>query len=320
MGLVLGFDTSCYTTSLACIDEKSIVLDKRTVLSVPLGGRGLRQSDALFQHNRNMPVLLESLFGAIDPSAVEAVGVSTRPVDAEDSYMPVFLAGILTAKAVAGALGVPLIETTHQMGHIRAASFGGNEEVLMRDRFLAMHLSGGTTDLVEVGTCDSKIISIEPFGKCTDLHAGQMVDRIAVALGCAFPGGPHLERIANEAVRKDIRIPVSVRGTDCSLSGAEAALMRLIGNGEDRCEVAYAVYDLLARMLAKLIRNAAEEKHCGTFLISGGVASSKLLRELLAVRLKGAADVRFGQNALSSDNAVGVALTAGDRIWNRTNP
>ena len=50
-GLYLGIDTSCYTTSIACVEEKSIVLDERTVLSVPLGGRGLRQSDGLFQHN-----------------------------------------------------------------------------------------------------------------------------------------------------------------------------------------------------------------------------------------------------------------------------
>lgn len=315
MGLVLGFDTSCYTTSLACIDEKSIVLDKRTVLSVPLGGRGLRQSDALFQHNRNMPELLKALFETVDGAEVEAVGVSTRPVAEEDSYMPVFLAGVLTARAVSGALNVPLIETTHQMGHVRAASFGGNEELLEKDRFLAMHISGGTTDLVEVTNENGIVSGIAPFGTCTDLHAGQMVDRVAVALGLAFPGGPHLEKLARLAVRKDIRIPTSVKGTDCSLSGAEAALMRLIGSGEAKEEVAYAVYDLLARTLAKLIGAAAEKKNCRTFLISGGVASSALLRELLAVRLKGSADVRFGRNALSSDNAVGVALTAGDRIW-----
>ena len=57
-GLYLGIDTSCYTTSIACVEEKSIVLDESTVLSVPLGGRGLRQSDGLFQHNRNLPALL----------------------------------------------------------------------------------------------------------------------------------------------------------------------------------------------------------------------------------------------------------------------
>ena len=65
--LYIGIDTSCYTTSVACIKQGSIVLDERTVLSVPSGARGLRQSDMLFQHNRNLPALLERLFGAIDP-------------------------------------------------------------------------------------------------------------------------------------------------------------------------------------------------------------------------------------------------------------
>ena len=65
-GYYLGIDTSCYTTSIACVEadaeKQGIVLDERTVLSVPLGGRGLRQSDALFQHNRNLPDLLDRLF------------------------------------------------------------------------------------------------------------------------------------------------------------------------------------------------------------------------------------------------------------------
>ena len=100
-GYCLGFDTSCYTTSVACAGRDGVVVDERKVLDVPHGGRGLRQSDALFQHNRNLPPLLDALFSHIDRRLVRAVAVSVSPTAAPDSYMPVFLAGQLAARSAA---------------------------------------------------------------------------------------------------------------------------------------------------------------------------------------------------------------------------
>ena len=143
---VLGIDTSCYTTSVALVEDGRIAQERR-LLSVAQGERGLRQSSALFQHVERLPELLEALF-AHSPGCVDGVCVSTRPRDAEGSYMPVFKAGECAARAIAAAQGVPLVETSHQQGHIRAAlvdSGCGEAE------FVALHLSGGTTEAVFVG-------------------------------------------------------------------------------------------------------------------------------------------------------------------------
>ena len=136
---------------------------------------------------------------------------------------------------------------------------------------------------------------------------------MGVAAGLPFPCGRALEALARQAQDRSIRIPASVRGLDCSLSGAETRAQRLLLGGMPPADVAYAVYDCLARTLAKLLAAAAGESGCGTVLLSGGVVSSALLRELLAARI--APDVRlyFGRSELSSDNAVGVALLAADR-------
>lgn len=307
----LGFDTSSYTTSVACVGGEGIVLDRRTVLSVPLGGRGLRQSDALFQHNRNLPALLDALFAQIGQRRIAAVAVSATPTAEPDSYMPVFLAGRLAATAVARALSVPLIETTHQAGHLRAALLG-NEALFKNEAFLAVHLSGGTTDLLRVQTREGRLGAIECLGSANDLHAGQFVDRVGVSLGLPFPCGVHLEALADRAEDRTIRIPSSVRGLACSLSGAETRAAQLIERGTPQAEVAFAVYDCLARTLAKLICNAVTATGCADVLLSGGVASSALLRQQLHVRVKEAARLWFGERALSSDNAVGTALLAQD--------
>ena len=306
MALYIGIDTSCYTTSVACVDEKSIVYEKRTVLSVKEGERGLRQSDGVFQHVRNLEPLLTGLFEAVPREDVRAVGVSCAPRDGADSYMPVFTVGKTAASAIASSMGVPLVQTSHQRGHVRAALLGN--EALMERHFVGLHISGGTTEIFTV----SPSLSITLLGGTNDLHAGQFVDRVGVRLGLSFPTGPHLERLAGEAQNKDVKLPSSVSGMECSFSGVETRAQALAGSVPD-AELAYAVYDCLARTIAKLIANAAKAAECHDVLIAGGVASSALLRAMLKRKLT-AERLFFAGPMLSSDNAAGVAMIARDNI------
>ena len=93
--MILGIDTSNYTTSAAVLDGEALTQQKQ-LLEVRPGERGLRQSDALFQHTRNLPLLFDKL---PPMDGVTAVGVSTRPRNVEGSYMPCFLAGVSAATA-----------------------------------------------------------------------------------------------------------------------------------------------------------------------------------------------------------------------------
>lgn len=304
----LGIDTSCYTTSVACVEEQGIVFSERTMLSVPFGGRGLRQSEGLFQHTKQLAPLLENLFKSVDRTRIGAVAVSTKPTDDEQSYMPVFLAGRMAARSVAAALGVPCIETNHQAGHFRAASVGN--EALSDRPFYGIHISGGTTDLLMVEPNGKGSFSIRSLGRSTDLHAGQFVDRVGVALGLPFPAGKHLESLARKAQNREVKPPAAVKGMDCSFSGAESAVQRLLGQVPKE-EIAFGVYDCLSRTLFKLLRNARQAEGERPALLCGGVASSALLRELLCARCDG--ELYFGRSELCADNAVGVAYLGLDR-------
>jgi len=315
IGLFLGVDTSNYTTSVSCVSNEGIVFERRTMLSVPLGERGLRQSDAVFQHVRNLPPLIDTMLASIDRGAVQAVAVSCKPTAAEESYMPVFLAGKLAAVSIAASLGVPLYETTHQAGHVRAALLD-QEERFSEEAFLAMHLSGGTTDLLLVRRKNGLLGDITRIGGCDDLHAGQFVDRVGVRLGLPFPSGVSLESLANTAQDRSVKLPASVRGLNCSFSGQESQCQRLIDGGADREAVAYAVYDCMARTFAKLLINSFAETDVRKTLLSGGVSGSQLLRTLLRERLK--QELYYAQSGLSSDNAVGTALLARDQYQQKS--
>lgn len=116
--MYLGFDTSNYTTSVALFDGNDIIQAKK-LLHVKTGERGLRQSDAVFQHTVNMPAILAEL--EYDKSSIDAVAVSTRPRNIEKSYMPCFMVGKGIADAVSKFTSSRLYYTSHQVGHILAA-------------------------------------------------------------------------------------------------------------------------------------------------------------------------------------------------------
>ena len=188
MRVTLGFDTSCYTTSAAAVNEHGeVVAASRMLLPVKQGERGLRQSEAVFAHVRQMPLVMDGLKEQLNAKQAEIVAVcaSASPRDEEESYMPVFMVGLGHARVLADTLGVPLYQTSHQQGHVAAGLIGHKQP---EDAFVALHLSGGTTELL---ACENGRLTL--LGGCADLHAGQVVDRIGVAMGLPFPAGPHLE-------------------------------------------------------------------------------------------------------------------------------
>jgi len=308
MKYIIGFDTSCYTTSMAVIDlDGNIILNQQELLPVEQGQRGIRQSKALFEHLHNLPKLTKKIGQAISPQDIEAVCASIKPRPIEGSYMPVFMVSCLVGHSFANLLNVPFYETTHQESHIMAGKY--TAEGLTADRFLAIHLSGGTSELLEVQTTDDGF-HISILGATQDLHAGQFVDRIGVALGLPFPAGPSLEKLALKG-KEGIDIPSFVRGTTIGFSGAETHAMRLINKGYEPADIALGVYLCLSKTLEKWISTAIELSGVSDVLLVGGVSSSAFLREQLTTvfnKQNKHVNLYFAEPSVSKDSAVGTAL------------
>ena len=121
--MFLGIDTSNYTTSAALYDaEKGEIIQRKKLLPVKEGELGLRQSDAVFAHVKQLGGIVEELFDN-KSCDISAIGVSTRPRDIEGSYMPCFMVGDMVTKTLSSAMNVPRYEFSHQQGHIAAALF-----------------------------------------------------------------------------------------------------------------------------------------------------------------------------------------------------
>lgn len=299
---ILGIDTSCYTTSLAVVQQGKLLAEERRVLEVQKGQRGLRQSDALFQHIKNFPVLYEALSKKTDLSLVEAVTVSVKPRRSEGSYMPVFMAGASFAKTVAATLGVPLFETTHQEGHLMAGVCSEEAWELLKKPFTAVHASGGTTEILSVKP-DECGFSEKIVGGSKDLHAGQLVDRVGVSLGLGFPAGASLEKMA---VKGKVKLPVNLKGSWFHLSGLENKAAQLLSEGKPKEEIAYALFEAVGRSMAEAVLTLPEEERQEDILWVGGVMANGVIRETLHKYLS-EYRLHFAAPRFSTDNAFGVA-------------
>lgn len=305
MGLYLGIDTSNYTTSVALFDTLSQnVIQKKKLLPVKEGEKGIRQSDAVFHHTQQIRELLPEILK--DCGEITAVSVSVRPRAAEGSYMPCFTVGQTAAATAASALGVPLYEVSHQEGHIVAALYSAGRLDLIGKPFYAFHVSGGTTELLSVAAAPGSPVSAQIIGTSTDLKAGQAVDRVGLMLGLKFPCGPELEKLALLSSAK-FDIKPYLDGANCSLSGVENKCEKMLSDGVSKEDV--ALFCILSLEKAILGMQKALPGDDLPVIYSGGVMSDSILQRDISHFCKSTGRVAgFAAPEFSSDNAAGVAI------------
>ena len=300
---VLGLDTSNYTTSAAVFDGER-GRNQGRLLEVRPGELGLRQSDALFQHVKHLPEVVEALLGEEGLGTVQAVGASTRPRAVEGSYMPCFLAGASQGQVLSRVLGVPFYAFSHQQGHLAAAAWSAGRLDLLDRPFLAWHLSGGTTELLRVEPEEDGVaVRAEILGGTSDISAGQLIDRTGVLLGLPFPAGKGVEKLSRQAQKREY-YKVKVNGLTFSLSGMENKVRQMVQRGEEPAEIAWFAQETVCRVVQACTKAAMEQYPGLPVLCSGGVASNGRLKELLRQNC----GALFAQPQFSTDNAMGTAV------------
>ena len=300
--ITVGIDTSNYTTSIAYYDGKTGQNCSR-LLPVKQGELGLRQSDAVFAHIKSLPELAGRLFSHIQQENIRAVGVSTRPRAVEGSYMPCFMVGYSHATLLADALNVPLVEVSHQQGHVAASLWSADRMDLMDTPHLAWHLSGGTTELLLVEP-EGKNVKCTRIGGTSDISAGQLIDRTGVMLDLPFPAGKHLDELSKSATMADV-FKVKCPAMEFSLSGVQNKVQQFHDTHQKPEETAAYALRCVSEAVYLATKNALKAYPGVPVVFSGGVASNSMLRARMA-------DLNpiFAQPQYSTDNAMGIAVLA----------
>ena len=297
---VIGIDTSNYTTSIAFFDGVEGENCSR-LLPVKQGELGLRQSDAVFAHIKSLPELSGRLFSNVSVGNITAIGVSTRPRAVEGSYMPCFMVGYSHAKLLSDSLGVPLVEVSHQQGHVAASLWSAGHMELMDEPHLAWHLSGGTTELLLVEP-EGKNVKCTKIGGTTDISAGQLIDRTGQLLQLPFPSGKHLDELSKQAIGKDV-FKVKCSDMCFSLSGVQNKVQQYYASNNNAVETAAYALRCVAGAVSTATEQALKAYPGMRVVFSGGVASNSLLRQRTAHL-----NPVFSPPQYSTDNAMGVAV------------
>jgi len=310
--LCLGLDTSAYTTSLALVDQdENLIYERRIALQVKEGELGLRQSEAVFAHIRNMPLLWSECRAEFQPEIIKAISVSDRPRPREQSYMPVFKVGEAFGLFLAQTIGLAYFNSSHQEGHIMAGLWSAAAD---NGLYLVLQISGGTTEIVAAEEQIPGSLRIKLVGGTADLNAGQFIDRIGRKMKLPFPAGPHLEKLALSAGLDLPTLPLAVKGAMISFSGPASEAERLLERGCRLENLARAVETCIADSLNAMVASAwKEDNNYAGLLVVGGVSANVFIRNRISIFFKGK-KVYFAGPQYGGDNAVGQAITACRRL------
>ncbi|MCM3786653.1 tRNA (adenosine(37)-N6)-threonylcarbamoyltransferase complex transferase subunit TsaD [Neobacillus mesonae] len=280
---ILAVETSCDETSV------SVVKDGREVLANLISSQvethkafgGVVPEVASRKHVEVITLMLEEAIAAsgIKPKDLSAVAVTQGP-----GLVGALLVGIVAAKTLALALGKPLIATHHIAGHIYA------NRLVQELEYPAMSLvvSGGHTELVHM---ESEGV-FKVIGRTRDDAVGEAYDKVARALGCPYPGGPHVDRMAQEA---DHAVPLprvwlEPDSYDFSFSGLKSAVLNVVNQASmkketlDPAAVARGFQESVVEVLVEKAVRAVRAYGSKQLLLSGGVAANRGLRKALEER------------------------------------
>ncbi|QKE74729.1 tRNA (adenosine(37)-N6)-threonylcarbamoyltransferase complex transferase subunit TsaD [Arthrobacter citreus] len=313
--LILAIETSCDETSAAIIKNGNEILSNVVATQIDIHKRfgGVVPEVASRLHVEQITVVIEE---AMEQAQINYEDLAAIAVTEGPGLVGALLIGVNAAKAIAFAHGLPLIGVHHIAGHIYA-----NQLVQpLLYPLLALVVSGGHTELVymkEDGV-------FEVIGETRDDAAGEAYDKVARTLKLPYPGGPHIDRLAQEGTA-NIPFPrawLEEGSYDFSFSGLKSAVINYMHNAEQRGEEVSPA-DVAASFQASVIEvivsktiKAAKEYDVKQVLLAGGVAANKGLRASLQNEMNDLNDIELIIPPLSlcTDNAAMIGAAAFIRL------
>jgi len=321
---ILGIETSCDETSIGVVDGDGRVLANVVATQVDIHARygGIVPEVASRQHVLDIrPVCEQAVVDAgIDWGEIDAVAATHGPGLAGS-----LIVGLNFAKGLAATLGVPLVGVNHMDGHVYGAwartedrDLEPFQDLVGEQPIMCLVVSGGHTELVLLeGHGKFRLL-----GETRDDAAGEAFDKAARVLGLRYPGGPEIQRVAENAPDAEPLPRAWMRGTDdFSFSGLKTAVLnraRSLGiyppdaSGEPAdpevvAGIAKAFQDSVVDVLVTKTIAAAKRENCAGIVLVGGVAANGPLRETLVK--KSPLPVSIPPFKLCTDNGAMIAMS-----------
>ncbi len=319
--LVLGIETSCDETGVGLVRGNALLADA-VASSVEEHARygGVVPEVASRAHLEAMVPTVERACreARVRIDDVDAVAVTSGP-----GLAGALLVGVASAKALAIGLGRPLYGVNHLAAHVAVDQL---EHGPLPEPCVAMLVSGGHSSLLLV---DDVTTGVRPLGATIDDAAGEAFDKVARLLGLPFPGGPHIDRVAQDGDSAYVDFPRGLTSGrdlqryrfDFSFSGLKTAVARWVeareraGEPVPVADVAASFQEAVCDVLTRKAVDACREIGVDDLLIGGGVAANSRLRVLTEQRAsRHGIRVRVPRPGLCTDNGAMVAALGSELV------
>jgi N6-L-threonylcarbamoyladenine synthase len=297
---ILGIESTAHTASVGLVDDEAKILALATDMYRPAAG-GIHPREAANHHIEVLPELVaRALSDAhLTSGDVEAVAFAQGP-----GLGPCLRAGATVARTLALLWERPLVPVNHCVAHVEIARvLSGLDDPLL------LYASGGNTQVIVYGAGRYRVL-----GETLDIGIGNFLDKLWIALGGTFPGGPALEAEAKLGSAL-LELPYSVHGMDVAFSGMLTAALALDRNGASRPDLAYSVESTAYSMLVEITERALAHRRRTDVVMGGGVACNERLRSMVREMVEGRGGRAFvPPKSLCVDNGAMIAWT-GRLAW-----
>jgi len=293
--VVLGIESTAHTASVGVVNERAEVLGLASDMYRPSKG-GIHPREAANHHVDVLPgLVVQALEGAhVRPNEVDAVAFAQGP-----GLGPCLRAGATVARMLSLAWNRPLIPVNHCVAHVEIARvLSGLDDPML------LYASGGNTQVISYARGRYRVL-----GETLDIGVGNFLDKLWIALGGTFPGGPALELEARNGGNL-LDLPYSVHGMDVAFSGILTAALALHANGASRPDLAYSVEVTAYAMLTEITERALAHRRRDTVVLGGGVACNERLRTMVREMVEGRGGTMYAPpRSLCVDNGAMIAWT-----------
>ncbi|MDH6358648.1 tRNA (adenosine(37)-N6)-threonylcarbamoyltransferase complex transferase subunit TsaD [Parabacteroides sp. PF5-9] len=312
---ILGIESSCDDTSAAVIRDGVMLSNVIAGQAVHEAYGGVVPELASRAHQQNIiPVVTEAIKRAgIDRSELSAIAFTRGP-----GLMGSLLVGTSFSKGLALSLHIPMIEVNHLQAHVLAHFIKEHPEDDHQPAFpfLCLLVSGGNSQIIKVDSYNK----MEVIGQTIDDAAGEAFDKCAKVMGLGYPGGPVVNRLANEGNPKAFKFSKPhIPGLNYSFSGLKTSFLytlrdKLAENAdfieENKADLCASLQATVVDILMDKLRKASQETGIKEIAVAGGVSANSGLRDAFEDHAR-----RYGWNvflpqfAFTTDNAAMVAIT-----------
>ena len=271
MVTILGIETTAHTLGVAVVRDKEILSNEKDAWTSEDGEGGMIPTEVRKHHEEVAPKIYQQALekANIFEDQIDAIAFSNSP-----GLAPCLLAGMEFVKELSKKLEKPVVQVNHCVAHLEIGDTVGAKDPVM------LYASGANTQIIAYEAGKYRV-----FGETLDLGVGNFIDTFARFAGLGFPGGPKIQKLAEESKNKEelIDLPYSIKGMDVSLSGIQTKLKTYLDKGEDLGRLSYSMQETVFAMLVEASERALAHTGKKELVLGGGVACNSRLQEMCKI-------------------------------------